>query len=249
DTTPVSNNSWRVETTPYLQRLGTIISVAPEVEGALKKYWPGYFWIDDQVLPPAANVAGRLGIYAVNTLTLGTRVLVIVLQQWIEGTFFLVPLNARFAFECWGGIHFARLTLMRLIKEGNIEREDERARRLSLGSRIEVSLPWGGVSEEKSYNVLDWIDSLKDTCKDARELYDFLSEASHPNFLQNGYFQLASPPLSNWRNEKFKKHGHQLLQKTATAIEAASKGMQSDVLWILEEGTKYIQEACCNGVT
>ena len=166
----------------------------------------------------------------------------IVRDHWLSGQFVVVPLNARFVLETWGAIHFARLTLERLVHEGDVEREEERTNRLTFGARSPVQLPWGGVTDTQSFNVLEFIRGLKDERSDAEELYNFLSEASHPNMIQNFYFQMAGPPISNWNNEKFKQHGHSLLNKALEAFEASTRGMEQDVVIVLKEGTDYIRK-------
>ena len=61
---------------------------------------------------------------------------------------------------------------------------------------------------------------------------------------QNFYFLMAGPPISNWDNIGFKNHARQLLDKTLTALETASKGLQLDILDILQIGTSYIEKQC-----
>ncbi len=152
----------------------------------------------------------------------------------------VVPLNTRFIFETWGAIHFARTTLSRLIEEGDIAREEKFTNRLTFGARSQVMLPYGGMVEERSISVMEFIRCLKDIREDAEDLYNFLSEASHPNLFQNLYFQMAGPPISNWDNAGFREHVHGLLERTLTALEAATGGMETDVVTILGKGTDYI---------
>jgi hypothetical protein len=159
---------------------------------------------------------------------------------WVSGLFVVVPLNARFVLESWGGIHYAKRTLERLIREGDVEKAENKANRLTFGARSEVHLPFGGMATENSINILTFIDELHDVKDDARDLYDFLSEASHPNLFQNSYFLLAGPPLANWTNEKFRTHVHTLLDKTVSGLQSSISGIQADFMYLLKQGTEYI---------
>jgi hypothetical protein len=186
----VPKDSWRAEIAQYLPRLESATAVDPAVAAALSSSLPGVFWPD--VEPPrAAAIASRLVNYAVNLFGVARQVRAIAREQWLSGLLVIVPLTTRFVFESWGAVHFARLTLSRLIQKGDLEREEERTDRLTFGSRSEVRLPWGGVASGQSFNVLDFVRGLTDERSDAEDLYNFLSEASHPNFLQNSYFQMA----------------------------------------------------------
>jgi len=166
----------------------------------------------------------------------------IVNEQWVSGFFAVVPLTTRFVFETWGAVHFARLTLARLIQEGDLDREEDRTNHLTFGSRSEVHLPWSGVASGRSFNVLDFIRNVADARPDAEDPYNFLSEASHPNFLQNAYFQMAEPPISNWDKELFKGLAHNLLTKTLDAYATSTRGMETDVVFMLRDGTNVHHE-------
>jgi hypothetical protein len=238
----VPNESWREETAPYRSRLETAASVDPAAIDAMTAYWPGVLW-PNGVPPPQVSVVSRLGIYAVNLFGTALQVRRVVRDQWLSGLFVVVPLSTRFVLETWGAIQFARLTFERLLREGNVDREEERTNRLTFGARFPVQLPWGGVTDEKSFNVLEFVRGLSDARVDAEELYNFLSEASHPNMLQHSYFQMAGPPISNWNNAAFKPRGHSLLSKTLEAFEASARGMDQDIVTILRDGTDFIRNA------
>lgn len=238
------DESWREETGPYLARLISATQIADEWAESYQKYWPGYFFSTAQ--PTAgASVAIRLGVYANNIFSSARVVSREIESQWRNGSFVLIPISVRFILESWGAIHFSRTTLERLLTEKNVKREEERVNRLTHGSRIDkqsmVQLPFGGETNKQSFNVMNFIDSLSDVGNEPAEGYNFLCEASHPNCFQSTYFQLAGPPLSNWGNENYKQHGHQLLNKTVEIMELAMAGIKTDVLYMLEAGTSYVE--------
>lgn len=237
----VPKDTWREETARYKLRLDAAVAVDAAATNALSSYWPGVFWPESQP-PPEAAIASRLATYAVNLFAMACQVRSIVRDQWLAGLFLVVPLNTRFVLEAWGAIHFARLTLDRLVQEGDLKREEQRTNRLTFGARSQVRLPWGGIADMQSFNVLEFVRGLTDVRPDAEELYNFLSEASHPNMIQNFYFQMAGPPISNWDNQAFNNHGHSLLNRTLEAFEASARGMEQDVAMLLKNGTQYIRQ-------
>lgn len=247
----VPKESWRSEIKRYLPRLDAVTQLDSKIEGFIKQYES--FWPDPSTssgswcepLHQGSLIAFNLMGYAVMNFNIAINIIIAIKEQWNSGLFVIVPLNTRFVFETWGAIHFSKSTLFRLCSEKNIQREQERLDRLIFGAKkSEVILPFGGVAEKQSFSVMEFIRCLKDEYKDAEKIYDFLSEASHPNMFQNFYFLMAGPPISNWDNIGFKNHGRQLLDKTLTALEMASKGLQLDVLDILQIGTSYIEKQC-----
>ncbi len=244
----VSVGSWRREIQRYLSRLDAASTISPDTVEAFSRLYPRNFWYET---PPSrrAALACRTVIYSANLFSIAIQLRRVIREQWLAGLFLIVPLNTRFFFEIWGGIHFARTTLIRLMREPDLDREELRINRLTHGSRTGVLLPGAGegFSQERSFNVLDFIDGLDDVSADARSLYDFLSEASHPNFIQNTYFQIAGDPISNWDNEAFNTHGHSLLDRTLAAFEMAASGADSDLVALLEEGSSYIHHYLAGG--
>jgi len=236
----VPDESWHEEISQYLPRLEAAGMVGSRVRNAQHLYWPGVFWPDSPPSRPA-SIAVRLGIYSVGLFSIARLVRSAVREHWLAGLFVIVPLTTRFLFEIWGALHFAQVTLSALLQGGDLAPLERRAMRLMLGSRSHVLLPWGQASEESSFNVAEFVRTLRDVCPDAEDLYAFLSEASHPSFVQNTYFQMAGPPAPNWRNARFREHAHALLNKTLEIVEIASEGTEDDLLVILEEGTRFIQ--------
>ena len=235
----VSDNRWQEETSRYIPRLEAAIDISAELKYAIKTYWPGCFF-PTRKPSRGASVAIKLGVYTNNVFSTSLLISRAIVNQWRSGLFVLVPLSNRFVIESWGAIHFARRTLDRLIQYNDVEREENRVNRLTFGSRSDVQLPWGGLSNETSFNVTTFIESLSDVNNQAEEFYNFLSEACHPNFIQSMYFQMAGPPLANWNNDNYKEHAHKLLNKTVTALGASMSGIHADVTHVMEAATNYV---------
>lgn len=254
----VANESWRDEIKRYNYRLDALTNLVDVISKLDLNV--GYLWekieIDfdlynsQSILPKSLNLQGsmvalQLLSYAQTNSRIVINVIKNIIKFWHSGLFVIVPLNTRFVFEIWGAIHFSKNTLKRLCFEGNIERERDRTDRLIFGSKkSEVLLPWSGFAEKNSFSVMEFIRSLKDVYYDSENLYDFLSEASHPNSFQNFYFLMAGPPDPNWGNLKFREHAHKLLDTTLIAIERVTKGIQFDLIEISEIGTSYIEKQC-----
>lgn len=235
----IDDDSWRKEIKPYLERLRLATGLNQDIKDKLKGKWPGVFW-PNETSGEAERLAILLVLYAVNMFTSCIKVREVVADQWEKGIFIVVPLNTRFVYEIWGAIHFSRIILSRLIEHDDVEREQKIVNRLTQGARSDVMLPWGDLTNEQSYSVMEFIRCLKDVYDEATETYYFLCEAAHPNFVQSKYFEMAGPPAPNWSNHKFKEHAHTLLEKTLAAFEKASYGMELDVLNILGNGENYI---------
>lgn len=236
DWTFAPNDSWRVEIEIYASRLAGLTELREETRFALKEQWPQIWNIStskERKLDDADTVAVRLAIYATTLLSMVTTSTNIVGGLWSSGSFSVVPLNIRYVFENWGAAHFANLILRNMQGSGDVQSAMKRTDKLTYGARSDVLLPWGGKAQEAPFNVMEFIRCLKDVKPDAQDVYAFLSESSHPNQFQNMYFYMAGPPLSNWENETFNKHGHQLLDQALSALEAAFFGIQTDAVDII----------------
>jgi hypothetical protein len=100
--------------------------------------------------------------------------------------------------------------------------------RLTFSAKTPVALPWGGQTTNQAYNILTFIQKLTNTYGHAEDDYDFLSEGSHPSFLQNTYFIMASKTYDNWSNESFRAHADRILERTISVIEATARGLLID---------------------
>ncbi len=236
---------WQKETGIYLNRLDDAAKISEELIESYNIYWPGVFFSTPEP-SDSASVALKIGVYASNLFSTSLLVSQEVPEQWKKGLFVLIPISIRFVIEIWGAIHYARKKLDYLIKEGKVEEVKERIEQLLFGARIDknskVRLPFidAGFTDKQSINIMTFIDSLKDVSQESIENYNFLCEASHPNFVQSTYFQLAGPPLPNWGNGGYRTHAHELLEKTVNAFVVATSGMQTDLVHILKTATVHV---------
>jgi len=237
------SDSWIGETSAYLPRIDAALQLDNKLKSTIKANWLGQHCPGSEV-SEASSIVIRIALYANSVFSVSFQSFSEIKSLWSSGQFVLIPLVVRYLYECWGAVHYSRKTVQRLIAEEDIERELKRVNRLTFGARSEVKLPFGGNAEEKSINVLTFIQSLSDIDSNSEEQYGFLSEACHPNMFQSTYFQLAGPPLSNWENESFKKHGHELLEKTVVIIETMSSGIQDDLFNILNSCQNYVGQKC-----
>jgi len=179
--------------------------------------------------PLAKQIIKRLGFYGARTYFVALQVSQKIADLWESGQFIVVPLNTRFVFECWGGVHYGVLILQRLTKGGDAGKEYERTERLTFGTRTEIHLPWGETSSDlKSIHIMDFVRGLKDLEPNAEDIYNFLSESSHPSFTENAYFQMAGPPISNWDNKGFEKVAKPLLERCFDILEKSIDGIIKD---------------------
>ncbi|CAD6881230.1 hypothetical protein [Methylomonas albis] len=231
--------SWREETKIYHSRFEEISTISTDAAEAIKSNFPGKYWgMSDK--NEKASVVSRIVIYAVNGFSYSLGLRPIIEQQFKQGQFMIVPLSTRFFFEMCGSINYAKSLISKISNKESVESELNKVNKLLTGAKSEVMLPWGELATESSINVMDFVRSLENEHSGAVESYGFLCEASHPNFVQNSYFQMAGPPVSNWDNKEFKKHGHILLNKTVSIYEQAVHNSENDILSIFKMSNELV---------
>jgi hypothetical protein len=152
---------------------------------------------------------------------------------WSQGRMVGVSGLARFAVEYWGAVYFGRKILIDYMADKNLEEAVRKGARLTFSAKTPVRLWWGGESTNPAYSVMTFIDALSAVRPDIKAMYDFLSEASHPNFVQNTYFVMASRVYDNFGNDTFKAYAHEILQRTISIIEHMAEGLAADVIEIV----------------
>jgi len=187
------------------------------------------------------SVAIQLSLFVLGGMTFADQATTAFLTLWRNGIFTTISLPARLMYELWGAAHYARHTIEEMHDSGEVQTPLEKTKRLLLGVRSEVQLPWGGTSDETSIHVMDFVRSLVDTYPQAEETYGFLCESCHPSYLRLTTWSLAGPPLHNWTNEKFREHGHNLIDRTLEAVEQALQGIAYDTTKTLELALPYIE--------
>lgn len=113
-------------------------------------------------------------------------------------------------------------------KDEDLERASYKTARLTFSGKTPVKLPWGGLAENQAYSVLAFVDGLEADQPGRRADYDLLSEASHPNFLQNFYFVIAGRVYDNYSNETFTSHAYQVLDRAIAMLEVFAHGIVDD---------------------
>lgn len=232
--------SWKDEVKIYSSRLDQLLCLDAKYQETIKELWPDKVW-------PTTKVEGRqlvafqIAVFVTNIFSLSCNATALVVELWLKGRFFSVPLNTRFVYESWGAIHYAN----ELLEKADIEEARRLANSLLVGTyKARVQLPQRQHGRqyaiEKSPNTMDYIRSLQNIDPSAVEIYNFLSSASHPNTLQNSYFANMGPPISGWENSLFKSHAHELLDMVLRAHECSSAAMQAEVVSILQKSAQIL---------
>ncbi|MFC1984013.1 hypothetical protein ACFLVO_03260 [Chloroflexota bacterium] len=234
---------WEEETSRYHERLAQVENWEPALSSLIKRlpdiplsYKPS----------TQGSVAIQLSLLVLGYVNFADQAIAAFLTLWRTGRFTTISLPARLIYELWGATHFTRKTLAQMQTSGEVEKALAKTKRLLFGVRSEVRLPWGGTSDEKSIHVMEFVRSLFDTYPQAEETYDFLCESCHPSHLRLTSWLMAGPPLQNWTNEKFRKHGHSLIERTLEAIEQALRGIACDTTRTLDLALPYIEADITN---
>ncbi len=223
---------WEVETDRYIPRISAALDRLKPALDMSQQIPSGPF---SEPLSMEQTIAYHLALFARNGTIVVDQLLDNVGLLWSQGRMVGVSGLIRFALEYWAAVNFG-LGILNAMQSGlDIQKAGEKAARLTFSGKTPVKLPWGGTTNNVAYSVLTFIDGLKGVEPEARDFYDFLCEASHPNFLQNTYFIMASRRYTNFSNESFEAHAHELLNKNIEIAEKAAAGMARDVAAILEK--------------
>jgi hypothetical protein len=225
---------WKLETSIYHERLNKIRDWSPIQDLSLTNKLPR---IPLEYNPsPSGLEAVRISLYVMTNASIAQEVSRAFLILWRMGLTSTISLPVRQIYEIWGASHYSYKLLNEMgnLNDNNILKIQLNTARLLNGARSEVELPWGGLTNEKSIHVMDFIRELKDVCPEAEKTYDFLCESCHPSFIRLTDWSLAGPRLSNWDNNVFNNRGHKLLQYTLSAIEIALNGLALDTKNALE---------------
>lgn len=232
----VPSDSWKNEIQRYLNRLEELSYVRPEIKLFYQNYWLKNMWPGtwsgeyERAVIFIATFSNRLFSQASVFSHLTVRL-------WTEGHLFAVPLNTRFIFESWGAIHYA----MNLLDNPNKEKIPQLAENIFMGAyKAMVELPTGGIATAQCPNVMEYIRALEDVEPDAQEIYSFLSSASHPNSLQNTYFEMMSSHFSAWGGKRFDEHAHALLEKVISAHKKSYCSLQVDLGIIIKKAATIL---------
>ena len=223
---------WRKEISIYHERLTAITKWRPIVDPNLISKFPD---IPLSYMPSQKGLATiNISLYIMNNIPIILEASRAFSVLWNIGLFSTVTLPVRQIYETWGATHYAYKLLIAMNNSNEISKINAKLNRLLIGARSEVEMPWGGITNEKSINVMDFIRSLNDTYLDAEKTYGFLCESCHPSQIRLLEWSMASPYRSNWDNQVFNKRGHKLLEDTLQAIEIALNGFALDTKRTLE---------------
>lgn len=229
---------WEEETSQYHERLTRVREWRPDLSYLIERlpnipldYSPSIQGI----------VAVNLSLYVLGCVAFADQATSAFLKLWGDGLFAIVSLPARLIYELWGGTHFAWQTLVQMQDSGDIDRALANTRRLTLGARSEVQLPWGGTTNERAVHVMDLMRSLADLHPQADHDYGFLCESCHPSYLRLTTWSLSGPILGNWTNEKFREQAHSLIDRTLRVTERALEDIAIEVSRTLELALPYIE--------
>jgi hypothetical protein len=180
---------WEVETDQYIPRISAALDRLKPALDISQQIPPGQF---SEPLSTEQNIACHLALFAWNGTIVVDQLLDKVGLLWSQGRMGGVSGLIRFAMEYWAAVYFG-LSILNAMQSGlDIQKASEKAARLTFSGKTPVKLPCGGTTINVAYSVLTFIDGLKSVEPQARDFYDFLCEVSHPNFLQNTYFIMAS---------------------------------------------------------
>jgi hypothetical protein len=175
-----------------------------------------------------------LGLFTRSGVSVIDQLLKNVELLWGQGRMVGVSGLVRFSLEYWSAVHFARTILVSYFGDKDLDEGVRKTARLTIGSKTPMRVPWVGHTQHDAYNILTLIDKLSSDVPGTRADYEFLSEASHPNFMQNSLLVMASNVYDNWSNEMLRTHADDLLERTVSVIEKLPLGLSSDVADIVD---------------
>ncbi len=231
--------TWQTETKPYIPRITKALHRLSISEAALKKIPVGPFEIQ---LSTELEFAYSLALFTQSGVIVVDQLFDNVRLLWSEGRMVGLSGLVRLSVEYWGAIYFGQKIIKTYLDDKDLEKAISKTARLTFSAKTPVKLPWGGVTKNEAYSVMTFIDALSAEHPDTRQSYDFLCEASHPNFLQNTYFTMASRVYDNYRNEAFKTHAHELLDRTIAILETTADGIATDAERTLELTTPFLRQ-------
>jgi hypothetical protein len=187
---------WQVETEMYVPRIGKAMDrLAPALAECRKLPTPPFSHepsLEEQLVYSIA-------LFAQSGATVADQLIDNIGLLWSQGRMVGVSGLTRFAVEYWAAVYFGRNILTNYMADKNLEEAVRKGARLTFSAKTPIRLWWGGESANPAYSVMTFIDRLSAVRPDIKARHDFLSEASHPNFVQNTYFVMASRALVLYR--------------------------------------------------
>lgn len=142
----------------------------------------------------------------------------------------------RSVFELWAAAFYVGKTVKNFCNTRNKVELAKIADKLFAGTLYPAQLPWGEPSAEKPIHISTMIKELEQEYPGSRQIYTFLCEYCHPNFLYDAYARIATLVSGAWENPRF-------LESIATALEKQLSSLEQALLGI-KTSTKAISEMC-----
>ncbi|WP_333593978.1 hypothetical protein [Anaerospora hongkongensis] len=159
---------------------------------------------------------------------------------WKKNLFSTITLPIRLIYELWGGINYAKQTLIQMHTTMDIEKVRIVGSQLLLGSRSNLYFPGGEKIDVAPIHVMEFIRSIEKEYPEIKKIYGFLSESCHPNFLRLSNWTFMGPSVENWSNPLFSYNSHKLIHKTFTALEQSLIGIDIDVKQFINIASLYL---------
>lgn len=221
---------WQVETEIYVPRIGKALDLLASPLAECRKLPKAPFSHKPSI---EEQFVYSIALFAQNGAIVADQLIDNIGLLWRQGRMIGVSGLARFAVEYWAAVYFGKNILTDYMADKNLEKAVRKGARLTFSAKTPVRLWWGGETANPAYSVMTFIDRLSAVRPDIKASYDFLSEASHPNFVQNTYFVMASRVYDNFSNDTFKAYAHEILERTVSIIETVAEGLAADVIEII----------------
>jgi len=224
--------TWNRETVGYRDRIGALHEI-------LNTLGPVFSRIPRAPLDFQPTKVGALK-YQLCLLVIGTarsaqELLSSISLLAVTGSFLSASVCTRLLIELVGQLAFAdQRVLQRLGSPNELEAATERLKRLLHGSKVSVP-ERDGIPDVAVINVMEFVRAAEAVVPGMQKSYDFLCDASHPNFTQHGYLLFAGSEYDNWRNPAFAGAAREILDKTVAAAEQAIVGIVECATQIVEK--------------
>lgn len=133
----------------------------------------------------------------------------------------------RTIFELWAAASFVEKTVRDFCTSRNEVELIKIANKLFAGTRYPTKLPWGEPSIDKPVHINEMLAELKRCLPGAEDIYCFLCEYCHPNFLYNMEAYLASSQEESWENPRFREKITVTLEKQFSSLLQALRGIKA----------------------
>lgn len=218
---------WRIETGKYLNRWEELIRALSQDISSLSQLPRGPL---EQQITPLQGILHKASTFLTLGAWLRTRELTnAAVSLWKDGHLSSVTPLIRLELEIWAVTHSLVVALTKYKEGNNLENLGKTVNRIFEGVKSPVLMPYGAPASEVPLHVLDAIRSLRTVYPTAVETYEYLCEATHPNFPRYLEWWLVGKNGDNWENATVQQRGHELLEKTVSAMEYSINGVASAV--------------------